>query len=225
MDLKGLVNLLADCSEGLLIFGLVAGIYFFSKLDSIRKFIVFYIALLLITELLSYYVGMTFGSNHMIFPLYCLFELALFIYLYIKYLFKKRHMFTTVLGTLGIGFILYEFIYNFIYHQVSPEEYQPYAKVVDNFVIIIFSLTYLLEKMTTYNESRWDNFSFNIGVLINFTISTIFYLPFNFLVNETSGLKYYFWISNLFLLHAFYVFLIIEMYKNARKNPRLAQAR
>ena len=225
MDLKWLSNTLSDYGTLLLILSLIIGIFFYKNFDRIRRVIVFYVVLMLFTEIVSYYVGMTYGSNHMIFPLYCIVELSFLIYLFKKHLFKKYHIITTALGVLGVLYILYEFIYNFIYHQVSPQEYQPYAKVVDNFVIIIFSLTYLLEKMTTYNESRWDNFSLNIGLLIYFTLSTIFYLPFNFLVNETTGLKFYFWICNNVLICFFYIFLIIEMYKNARKKRRLVQVR
>ena len=222
MDIRGLTIFLADFEAVLLVLSLLIGVFLYKNLDSLKKFIVFYIVLMLSTEAVSYYVGTTFGSNHMIFPLYSLFELCFFFYLFKKYLFKKQHILTTALGALGVLYILYEFIYNFIYHHVSTQEYQPYAKVVDNFIIIIFSLTYLLEKMTTYDETRWDNFSFNMGLLIYFTLSTIFFLPFNFLVNETSGLKYYFWICNAILTCFFYIFLVIEMIINARKSRRLA---
>lgn len=221
MELKTISNILANCEAGTLILALLVGLFLYKRLDLLRKFIVSYLVLMLVTEALAYFVGTTYGSNHMIFPLYSLLELSFFFYMFKKYLYKKRHIATVVLGILGILYILYEFTYNFIYHQVSSQEYQPYAKVVDNFVIIVFSLTYMLEKMTTYNESRWDNFSLNIGLLINFTLSTIFFLPFNFLVNEKSGLKFYFWMCNAVLICFFYIFLVIEMYKNARKNRRL----
>jgi len=225
MDLKVIASFLVDFGRGYLIFCLFLAVLFFIKVDGLRKSFVFYLTIMAFTEFISNYVGLTFGSNHIILPIYCLVELSFFFYLFEKYLFKKRHFVATVFGTIGLAYIAFEFSYNFIYHHVSPAEYQPYAKVVDNFVIIIFSLTYLLEKMTTYNESRWDNFSFNIGLLIYFTLSTIFYLPFNFLVNETTGLKFYFWISNVILIYAFYTFLITEMYKNAFKNRRLVQVR
>ena len=215
-------TLLSDCGTGYLVFTLIIASFFYRHLDELRKYIVFYLALMAATELAGTFVASIFGSNHIVLPLYCFSELSFFLYLFNKYLFKKKHIITTIIGVAGLIYISFEFFYNFIYHHVSPQDYQSYAKVVDNFVIIIFSLTYLLEKMTTYNESRWDNFSLNIGLLINFTLNTIFYLPFNFLVNETSGLKFYFWISNVLLTFAFYTFLLTEMYKNARKNRRLA---
>ena len=222
MDLEIFAGFLVDFGRGYLIFCLFIAGLLFKKTDGVRKSFLFYLALMAFTEFISNYVGQTFGSNHMILPIYCLVELSFFFYLFKKYLFKKQHFVATVFGVIGLAYIAFEFIYNFIYHHVSPQEYQPYAKVVDNFVIIIFSLTYLLEKMSTYSESRWDNFSFNIGLLIYFTLSTIFYLPFNFLVNERTGLKFYFWISNVILTYAFYTFLITDMYKNAHKNRRLA---
>lgn len=223
MDLQVFANFLVDGGRVYFVCCLLLAGILFKNLDGLRKFLAFYLGLMAFTEFIANYIGINYGSNHMVLPIYCLIELSFFTFLFSKYLFKKTHPLAMAFAVAGIAYIIFEFSYNFIYHHVTPAEYQPYVKVVDNFVVIVLSLTYLLEKMNTYNESRWDNFSVNMGLLIYFTLSTIFYLPFNFLVNERTGLKFYFWTCNVFLIYSFYTFLIIEMYKNARKNRQLAK--
>lgn len=221
MGLKEISFLLANYGGVLVFVFLLLSVFFYKKLDNQRKAMVFYLCLMLSIEVLLIVVGLSFGSNQMILPFACFAELSFFFFLFKRHLFKQKHPIVTVIGSLGLAYIAGEFFYNFVYHQVTTLEYQPYAKVVDNFVIIVFSLTYLLEKMTTYNESRWDNFALNMALLINFTLSTIFFLPFNFMVNESSDFKFYFWIFNVFLVYTFYAFLIIDIIMNARKNGSL----
>jgi hypothetical protein len=191
MDLYTLTTFLADCGSGYLVLILLISIFFYRKNDGLRKFIIFYLVLMTCTDLVCTYVGRTYGSNQIILPIYCFVELSFFFYLFVKYMFKQPHSFVSIFGCIGLVYIVFEFFYNFIYHQVSTQDYQPYAKVVDNFIIIVFSLTYLLEKISAFSDSRLENFSLNMGLLINFTLSTIFFLPFNFMLNEKSEIKFY----------------------------------
>lgn len=223
MSLVAFTSMLADFGTGYLIFTLFVAAYFYRNLDRLRKFLAYYLVLMACTDVACTIVGRTYGTNHIVLPVYCFTELGFFLYLFKKHLFNKKHPVTAFIGIAGLAYILCEFFFNFIYHHISPDQYQPYVKVIDNFVIIIFSLTYLLEKMTTYNESRWSNFSLNMGLLIYFTLSTIFFLPFNFMVNEKSEFKFYFWLFNLVLTYSFYTFLVIEMYRNAHINRGLVR--
>jgi hypothetical protein len=60
-------------------------------------------------------------------------------------------------------------------------------------------------------------------VLIYFTINTLVFLPFNFLVNESSGVKFYFLTGNVFMTFFFYVYLTSLVWKNGTANKRLIQ--
>ena len=118
---------------------------------------------------------------------------------------------------ISVLYIIYELIY-YTFFNTNVKSFQPYAKVADNFVIILLSLSFLQEKISDFKERQWNNFSFNIVVLVFFTLNTLIFLPINFLVNEGSGIKFYFWIGNSVLLLLFYSYLIGKIWNNGRKN-------
>ncbi|WP_188620695.1 hypothetical protein [Flavobacterium suaedae] len=117
----------------------------------------------------------------------------------------------------AILYIAYEFIY-YAFFDTNVKSFQPYAKVADNFVIILLALSFLQEKIDDFKEQKWDNFRLNIVILVFFTFNTLIFLPINFIVNENSGVKFYFWAGNSILLLLFYSYLIGKIWKNGKQN-------
>jgi hypothetical protein len=219
MTIFDFANLLADCQLIILVGGLLIGIYCYKKNDIVTRYLWGYLILMLGAEVLSYILGFVFKvSNHIVMPIYSLVELVFFYCFYKRFLFKKLPGYLMICFFAALFYILFEIFYNFIYTYVSIKNYQPYAKVADNFFIILMSFGFLYEKMNNYDESKWDYFRLNIMILSFFTLNTIIFLPFNFLVNETTGLKFYFWMANLVLLFTQYGYIIFEIITNDKNK-------
>ena len=200
----------------ILVVGLVTGIYYYKYLNRLHRNLLFYLFLMFIADITSRFLAQT-GNNHIVLLAYSFIEILGVSYFYYRFLLTKKHISMFVVNTIAMVYILWELCY-YLFYNVSIKYFQPYAKIADNFVIILLALTFLYEKMNSYKESRWDNFRLNIAVLIFFTLNTLIFLPFNFLVNEKSGVKFYFWTGNVTLLLLFYSFLINEIWRNGRQN-------
>ena len=171
--------------------------------------------LMLGIDLASRFLGGS-GNNLIILPLFSLIELAFFVFFYNKYLLNKANKILAGIGVAGALFIVAEILQYFVFNTLNVKQFQPYAKVADNFIVIIMALVFFYQKMNSYSETKWDNFKLNIAILIFFTFNTIIFLPFNFLINESSGVKHYFWIGNLVMLLLFYIYLTSLIWKNGR---------
>ncbi|MFP9100894.1 hypothetical protein ACLI09_17750 [Flavobacterium sp. RHBU_24] len=189
-----------------LILGFLFGLIFYKRLSVTGRYLLVYFGLMLVCQFASDYIGAILKNNHIMLPIYCMIELGFFIALFNIHFFKNFRALPLVTGAFAMAYIVGEFFYNFILHQVTIKDFQPYCKIADNFCIIIYCLLYLYEKMK-YNRARTEKFPLTIGLLINFTLSSIFFLPFNFLVNQEMALTFYFWIGNAMLLVLYAGFL------------------
>ncbi len=215
MDVREFSRFVSFIIPAVLIFGTITGFYNYKKIDAMHKSIAIYLLLMLLMEVASRVLGM-YGNNFIILPVISLLELSFFIYFYSSYLLRRKKVFTWV-GILGVVYIVGETIFYFVLNDVSAKQFQPYSKVVDNFIIIVMALAFFLEKIDGYKETNWNNFRLNTMLLIFFTINTLVFLPFNFLVNETTGLKFYFWSINIIILIILDIYLAYSIWKNARK--------
>lgn len=204
----------------ILVIGLSVGLYYYNVLDGIHKSLFFYLFLMLITDYVSRFFSQD-GNNLIILIVYSFVELLAVAYFYYKYMFKNKHKLVLVMSIMAMLYIMGELFFN-LFFNVNVQHFQPYAKIADNFVIILLALSFLYEKVSTYKESRWDNFTLNITVLVFFTLSALIFLPFNFLVNEKSGVKFYFLTGNVVLLLFFYGFLTWLIWKNGRQNKLIS---
>lgn len=215
MTLDAVIKSLPLLSPVVLFAGIITGGVVFKCLDKIHKSLYIYLLLMLIVDLFSRLLYVIQDNNLIVLPIYSLIELLFFMYFFKKHLFKKQYKILTAIGCAGVVFILGEIIYYFILNKISAVDFQPYCKAIDNAVIIVLTLTFLQEKMSAFKD-QWENFRLNIAILVFFTLNTLIFLPFNFLVNESSGVKFYFWAGNLIMLLFFYGFLINEIWKNGR---------
>ncbi|MXN91088.1 hypothetical protein GR160_07580 [Flavobacterium sp. Sd200] len=178
---------------------------------------------MLLVELSGRLLGEIYNNNLIVLPLFSLIEMIFFLYFYNKFLFIKPNKLIMVAGILAILFIVGETLQYFVFNTLDTKQYQPYAKVIDNFVIIIMALYFFYQKINNFNETRWGNFRLNTAILIVFTFNSLVFLPFNFLINESSGIRFYFWTGNLLLLVFFYIYLISLIYINGRANRKIVR--
>jgi len=200
-----------------LIIGVAIGVFTYKKLDSLNKSLFWYLLLMLMVHLSTKIMNAIAVTSVMIFPVYSFIELSFFTYLYNKYLFNKPNKILIGLGCIGLIYIVAEFLQYFVFDTLNLKQFQPYCKIADNFIVIIMALVFYYQKMNSFNETKWTNFKLNTAVLIYFTINTIIYIPFNFIINETIGVRLYIWTVNIVIILLFYSYLTILIWKNGRR--------
>lgn len=216
MTFKTLFEILNVISPIALFTGLLIGIYYYKKVDIIHKGITGYLLAMLCVDMSGRVLEYYSRNNLIVLPVYSLIEMGMFVYFYFRYLFKRPHRALILLSILAAVYIIWELIS----FSRDVRQFQSYAKVADNFVIITLALVFLNDKIRDYKESRLDNFYLNAVILIFFSVNLIFFLPLNFTLNETTG--FYFWLFNLTTTVSFYMYLIYSVWKNGRlKKPAL----
>jgi hypothetical protein len=217
MNIESFSDFFSFLSPILLSVGLFLGILYHKKINSLYKSITIYLGMMLLIEILIREVRI-YGSNFILLPIYTLIELCFFTFFYKTFLLHRYSKLFVGLGILGSAYIIGETIAYFVLDNIDTKEFQPYAKVVDNFIIILMALAFYLEKISQFKESGWKHFKLNTVILAFFTITILVFLPFNFMINETTGLKHYFWVINTICLILFELYLTYSIWQNARQN-------
>jgi len=216
-------QILTYLSNLILFAGFILSVIKWGESKPISKSLTVYIAILLGSAVLMYVVARIFSDNIIVLYIYSFSELAFMLYFFKRHMFLKKQLLLTILGIAGLLYILAEMLLVFVFKGLVIKEFQPYAKVVDNFVIVLMTLAYLHEKMSRYGESVWGSFRLNMVFLVFFTLNTILFLPFNFMVNAAGNVKFYFWTGHIILLILFYLYLTFEIWSNGRRTtPRSA---
>lgn len=196
-----------------LLTGIMIGGYFYNSLEAPFKKLTFYLVICFITDISSRIVGEWQGSNLFLYIIFSLFELLFFFFFFQKYFFGKRKRKWRIFVLISTIYMLIE-LYLFIH--INPGEFQTYSKSLSSFVILVMVFDFLFvklkEKELTPSLLRY------CSVFITYwSLSLILFLPFNFLINVQSSVKFYFWLFNLFLTLFFYGFIIQEIWKNGAK--------
>jgi hypothetical protein len=217
MTIIEITSLFANISRAALAAGVVIGCIYYNRLSALHKAITVYLALMLLTEITNEIVGRIWHNNFIVLYLYCTAELAFMMFLYHRFMLRKKQRALKAIGVLSLLYIIAEALVQFVFKELVVTQFQPYAKVADNFVVILMALAFLHEKISRFRENRWGNFRLNSIVLLFFTLNTLIFLPFNFLVNEQSGIKFYFWTGNAILISLFYSYLAFEIFTASGK--------
>ncbi|MCW4469039.1 hypothetical protein OGH69_08695 [Flavobacterium sp. MFBS3-15] len=210
MTFTSLYKLLNFLSPFILIMGLGIGLPYFKRLNNIHKGIIGYLLMMLLIDMASRFFQYNFGNNLIVLLVYSLVEMLFFVFFYYKFLFKASHILIKLFSIIAASYIIWELFY----FSNNVRQFQSYAKVADNFVIITLALAFFSEKIHEYKESKLDSFYLNAVILIFFSINLIFFLPLNFILNERTGL--YFWLVNLITTVSFYSYLIYSIIKNGK---------
>ncbi len=193
------------------------GAFYFKKLNSLHKKLYIYIIFMFLLECLSRILGQS-GNNFIILPVYSFIELLIFTWIFTKHLlFDSRKLYLSI-SFIGLSYILSEIMWHFVINDLDIKSYQSYSKVVDNFTVILMSLSFFLEKTRKFETASIEKHRLNISILIFFTFNLIVFLPFNFLVNANTNFKFYFWLISIISLIIFYSYLTYSIWQNARQD-------
>ncbi len=201
-----------------LIFGIALGIYFYSYLKLPYKELTFYLAICLITDLLSRIAGDLLGSNLVFFIIFSIFELLFFYFFYQKHFsYNKKRLLMNAFVYLAVAYMLGELYYLL---NTKPKEFQTYSRSLSSFVILVIIFDYLF-KLLKSNNLKSNQLKQCSILIVYCSINLIFFLPFNFLINVHSSVKFYFWFFNLITTVVFYSLIIKEIWKNGSKQKLL----
>ncbi|MFL9842847.1 hypothetical protein [Flavobacterium rhizosphaerae] len=195
--------------------GFIMGLIFYKKLPGFYRSLVVFLGLMLLVERIMFYIANSTGSNYVVQPYYALIELVFFVFLYKKYMLNKNYTLLLILEITSIAYLIYEIIYYSLI-TTTAEQFQSYAKPLDNFIIILLSLCYLYENTNSFDASRFKYLWFNIIVLAYCSLSTFIFLPFNFMINQSTNLIFVFWLINIIALVVFYGFITYKIWRAAR---------
>ncbi len=175
-----------------------------------------YMGLALVSTIGMQLMASYFGNNLILVTAFGLFELLLFTVLYSKYMGMKRlRWLILVLALLGSSFICYELL---TIDFFNTAEFQTYARVLDAFIIIMFSMIYFFDKLSKGTDLSNSAIVLNTTILVFFSLNLIFLLPINFLINEESQLKFYFWLTYITIISIFYLFVTYLIWKNGKRR-------
>lgn len=179
-----------------------------------------FILIMTITEWGVAYYAQIMGSNAILFAGYCIIEICFYNYFYNKHILYKKNKFAIGLSALAIAYIVFEWTNNFIFKTIDHIQYQPYCKVISNFIIVIYTLIFFYEIANSYKAVEQERFRLNIAILITYTLTALVFLPYNYLVNEKTGINFIFWTLNVLITFLFYGYLIIMLWKNGKIHKR-----
>ncbi|NOQ72197.1 MAG: hypothetical protein GQ574_09365 [Crocinitomix sp.] len=204
----------------LLLFCIIIGAIKYKRIETHFKVLWFYLILSLVANIGMKLLGDVFGNNLILIPLFGFFELALFTILYMYYMnLGKLRVTILVLSLLGGGYILYECC---TVNIAEPGEFQSYARAVDAFIIVVFSMIYFFDKLSKGTDLNDSALQLNAKILVFFSLNLIFLLPMNFLIGENSiNLKFYFWFAYISIVTLFYLIITFSIWKNGRTPKRL----
>ncbi|RZJ74098.1 MAG: hypothetical protein EOO45_09460 [Flavobacterium sp.] len=217
MTVHEIVDRLTYLSPAILAGGIWVGFLNFKKIDSVHKSITFYLLVMLCVDVASRILG-HLGNSILVLLVYSLIEVILIVYFYYKYLFRTKHLVVLALSILAGIYILWEIA---SFEKIEAKHFQSYAKVADNSIVILLALSFFYERLSMFKESKWDNFRLNAIVLVFFSVNLLFFLPFNLIINKSTGLQFFFWYGILLITILFYVYLSWSIWNNSKKNPKL----
>lgn len=214
MFIRELLYLLTWISPVVLIIGVIIGSYYYKQLDQVRKLIFVYLIGALLFDILSRVIGLYFMKNNLILiPLFSLFELPMFTYIYARHLTKQYAIAMYIISSLASLFIINEC---FTANSADLQNFQSYSRTLGAFLIVLYSLTYYIENFFQISEEVQSKMRINTLILGFFSLNLIFLLPINFLINASSPLRFYLLFGNLFLTIVFYLTLTISLWRNGK---------
>lgn len=198
--------------------GVLVGIYFLfqSKLNEVFQLLLIYFEISLVFNVSMELAGNYFGNNLILIPLFGFSELLFYTYFFSKSIFsknKRSRNITLILGGIGLGYIIFEIINS---DPTKPENFQTYARVVDALLVVTYSMIYLYNSLSNDDRLERNIFALVSGLLVYFSLNVILLLPINFMINEASVIKFYFWFAYTILIILFYIFITYILWKSGK---------
>lgn len=217
MSTKLIIESLTYSMPLLLTAGLVALAKRFDTLDGVYRTLFAYLVMAWAIDVMSRIFGLALHNNLVFIPLFGLLELGMFTWLYWRYFLQGQPKTLLVLPAIGMVFIGWEF---YKAGWADPHKFHAYSRVVTPVIIVFLSILHYKE-IGMQSPLRLENMRLNAAILLFFSLSMVFFLPVNFLINVPSEVKFWFWLANLLLTLTFYTFLILEIWKNGKIQRQL----
>jgi len=218
MSFYELLDVFTLFSPFVLIIALCIGSFFHRFLDRIHKYILLYLVLAFVMDITSRVCGIIASNNLIFIPLFGFGELIILsLFFYVQFIHKKKPVLFVIILCVLV-FMIWEI---WELRNVNPQHFHSYSRVLSSLCIVLLSISFFFERLKNTRTISWPVFTLNSIVLIFFSLNLIFFLPLNFLVNEYSNLKFYFWFVNLMCTILFYGFLTFSIWKNGKTHKRL----
>ncbi|MEM9822200.1 MAG: hypothetical protein AAF985_14050, partial [Bacteroidota bacterium] len=111
----------------------------------------------------------------------------------------------SIMIVLLVSYSLYEII---ILWEVNPKDFFCLSKVFNSLAIVIMSIVFYIAQIARDHQAKPTFFLLNTIIFAFHSLNLILYLPINFLINENSNIKFYFWSISLVLTLLFYLSII-----------------
>lgn len=200
-----------------LVTGMAAGVYYYRFLSLKYRYLLVYLAICLLIDLLSRLAGRLFENNLVLLIIFSLLEL-LFFYVFFRVCYFRRKVLKHIVLVTAAS--LYMILEIFLLSKIAVTAFQSYAKTIGAFLVLVMVIDYLFDLLRR-KEDRAGNVSELAAFIIYFSINLIFFLPINFLINVSAAFKFYFWCVNLVVTILFYLYLVREIWKNGLRQKQL----
>lgn len=217
MDFSRYIELLMWFFPIELALGITIGLYNYSILKTSSKNLFYYLLVSLITDVLSRIVGEIQDNNLVFYIIFSIFDLLFFYFFFQKYLFKKENIKWKIIVAISTLYLTLEL---YFLSEVNPSQFQTYSKSLSSLVILLMTFDYLLIKLKDKSLNN-SIIKFSSVFIIYQGLNLILLLPFNYLINVPSPVKFYFWLFHLIITLIFYGFIIIEIWKNGMRPKQL----
>ncbi|HAD97269.1 MAG TPA: hypothetical protein DCG19_07670 [Cryomorphaceae bacterium] len=182
-------------------------------LTGLYKLLSLYLLLALLTDLLSRFIGTVYGNNLILVPLFGLAELALFTFLFHRYLLPRKYPFIIgmiIACALLIGLDLFGADWG------QPTHFHAYGRVLSGLLIATLSLISLGHILRNPQRQTLPNLALCAGILIYYAIDSLWFISVNFMVNQEVSTVFGLWMVHALVTPLFYIFLTHHIWRTGR---------
>jgi hypothetical protein len=201
----------------ILLIGVILGLYYFTRLSPLFKFLFLYFGLAL-----GFDVFHRFLTDYNLFlqPIYGAVELFVFSLIYEKCLLKKKSKIRFIIRILIYMLLAYDFLYTAINMELSS--YNAYGMIIMDIYILTCGILYYRKVFTAESfDFPKTHLLFNANVLVYFGFNLLFYASINFLVNNRLDIVIWFWLINAILIDLFNIFNIFLLWQTGKTRKHL----
>ncbi|MGB3467946.1 MAG: hypothetical protein WBA74_21855 [Cyclobacteriaceae bacterium] len=193
---------------------LIAGLLTYQRHDKIQRLVFVLVAITAATEILSKILWYRKINNLAVFHIYAVIEFMMIMLIYEKAFKVQEHRFS--LFRIGIGSMILFAIFNTLFLQ-SLYQFNSNVITVSALILTLLSLLYfykLLKEISHISLERQPIFWINVGILIYFSSSLVFFLASNSLAGQSIKIRGIAWgmhaIFNVFHYIAFSIALWVK---------------
>jgi len=199
----------------LLAFGGSIAVYYYHSLDFSFRVIGIFLWCHLAIDVLGHLSAALFDYNLWLLPVLALCELLLWSLVFHLVLFRKRKQVLLVLSVAGCLFLAWQSVEAIL----GTWQMVPNVRILATSIITMMSAALLLDRVQ--EQPTRDYFSINAAILVYYSLSSVLFIPVDFLIYEPTVIKFYFWMANFLFTLAFYATLIVQLWKHGKNRQPL----